>query len=365
MKPFTAIACSLAIALPWYIWVAFRTDGEFIKLFLLQENFARATSSMEGHSGGIFYYTIAILFGFFPWSIFAIPIGLAAYRRLKEGKNWSPGVVFSICWIGVFVIAFSLAKTKLPSYVTPCYPALAMLCGLFIYDFENNALLVPKFWIKTAYVILGLIGLGMMVSLPLVSDAILPGTGVLGLIGLIPLTGSVAALICHFRNRDDRASWATFVTAGAMCFALLSMAPSVVDDQQQFHKIATQIKQNESYVLGSYGKLEASWVCYADRPIVEIDHELFDEATVEKIPEREHRWMKKTRVSTASFLETYRKVLVIVPASRLEEFLSRGDREWQELERVPYFLKNEDLILLKSNIDVSIASENELEHQMR
>ena len=59
MRPLTALAASLAIALPWYVWVGLRTHGEWPKGFFLIHHLQRAMEPMEGHDGPIFYYLLA------------------------------------------------------------------------------------------------------------------------------------------------------------------------------------------------------------------------------------------------------------------------------------------------------------------
>ena len=60
MRPLTAIVVILAVAGPWYAWVGWRTGGEFLRVFFGEHNLGRATQAMEGHSGGLWYYPVAI-----------------------------------------------------------------------------------------------------------------------------------------------------------------------------------------------------------------------------------------------------------------------------------------------------------------
>src|SRR4051812_34744527 len=63
------------IVLPWYIAVAFRTNGEWLTRFLGTHNVGRFMQPMEHHRGLPIYYLVAILIGFFPGSVF-LPVGL-------------------------------------------------------------------------------------------------------------------------------------------------------------------------------------------------------------------------------------------------------------------------------------------------
>ena len=69
MRPFTLVLTVVAVAGPWYAMVGLRTDGRWLQSFFGTENLARFQTAMEGHSGSIVYYPVAVLIGFFPWSI--------------------------------------------------------------------------------------------------------------------------------------------------------------------------------------------------------------------------------------------------------------------------------------------------------
>ena len=65
--------------------------------------------------------------------------------------NRMPGLIdsawrslrFLACWAGLYVTFFTLAGTKLPSYVLPCYPALAVMTGKLVV-LEEAHLFVPE-----------------------------------------------------------------------------------------------------------------------------------------------------------------------------------------------------------------------------
>ena len=103
MRPLTAIMVILAVAGPWYAWVGWRTDGEFLRVFFWEHNLGRAAQPMEGHSGGLWYYPVAILVGFFPWSVFAVPVARTWRRESASGRlgrraTFSPSAGSGCTW---------------------------------------------------------------------------------------------------------------------------------------------------------------------------------------------------------------------------------------------------------------------------
>ena len=123
MRPLSAVAMMLVVAGPWYVWVGIETGGEWPAGFFGVHNFGRFINAMDNHRGPIFYYVIAIAAGFFPWSVLAWPTVVEMRKLVREGHPWRPGYVLVGSWVAVWVGFFSLAGTKLPSYIVPAYPA--------------------------------------------------------------------------------------------------------------------------------------------------------------------------------------------------------------------------------------------------
>ena len=89
MRLLTATMLALIIAGPWYVLVGQRTGGEFLRSFFLKENFGRAMTAMEGHSGGPLFYIITVLVGFFPcWSRESYRMSLQ-HQGLRVLSAWS------------------------------------------------------------------------------------------------------------------------------------------------------------------------------------------------------------------------------------------------------------------------------------
>jgi 4-amino-4-deoxy-L-arabinose transferase-like glycosyltransferase len=121
-----------AMAFPWYGLVLAANGWTFIEGFLVKHHLTRFTGVVSSHAGPVWFYLPVVLVGFFPWSGF-LPqalwrVGMEVRRGLARKPADRP-LVACVCWAaGVFVF-FSLAGTKLPSYLFPAFPALALLVG--------------------------------------------------------------------------------------------------------------------------------------------------------------------------------------------------------------------------------------------
>jgi 4-amino-4-deoxy-L-arabinose transferase-like glycosyltransferase len=275
MRPVTALAIAGAVALPWYIWVGYRTNGVFLEEFFFEHNVGRATRSMENHGGSLLFYPASILVGFFPWSIFTIPVLISVVRRIRRSDAWSPGYILAACWVLVYLGLFSLAATKLPSYITPCYPGLALLTGCFIHHWSSGRSVVAHWWPQLGLGILGLVGLGMIVVIPIACREFLPTENWLGVLGAIPLLGGSCALVLAWKTHRRAAATVVAVTSLAFVTSVFGLALPRVDRYQENHVLLDAIERSggESRV-GAFGVLEPTWVFYGRRPITELSPKL-------------------------------------------------------------------------------------------
>jgi 4-amino-4-deoxy-L-arabinose transferase-like glycosyltransferase len=271
MRPLTALAVVLVVAGPWYVWVGLRTDGAWLSGFFLEHNLARATESFEGHRGTLLYYPASSLAGFFPWSIVLIPAVVALVRRIRHGDSWSTGYVFAACWIGVYMALFSLAKTKLPSYITPGYPGLALVLGALVFHWRRGSAFAGPLWPRVGFGMLLAAGVALLIGLPIAARQFLPGEEWLGLIGLAPL---VAGGCGWWFSRARRPVWA--VRSLAACALLLMTlafgvaAVRVSRHQQIGQLLASAAQASERAKIAGHRAHEPSWVFYWGQPIPAI-----------------------------------------------------------------------------------------------
>lgn len=328
MRPLLAIGMVLLVAAPWYIAVGVKTDGAFLREFFLTHNLDRATSSMEGHRGGPWYYPLAMLLGFFPWSIFAIPLVLETTYRLRRNDPHHAGYLFAACWIGVWVGVFTLANTKLPSYVTPCYPALALLAGCFVHHLQKGSLLVHRYWLPASFATLGAAGVGFMIGIPLATKEFLPGEAWLGLLGIIPMTAAASAAVAWQFRKTNWPAPLVASAGGLFVVGILALGAIRADQHRHDQKmvVAWANPATQNGPIASYGVLEPSWVFYTHQIIPQLLGEPNELA---------HRWREHPNTCLITREQ-------LVPALG-KEFA--GDLEVVDSTRL--FLKKEQLVILR------------------
>jgi 4-amino-4-deoxy-L-arabinose transferase-like glycosyltransferase len=193
LRPVTALLVVAAIAGPWYSAVALRTDGDWLEGFLGRHNVGRFLSPMENHYGPLFYYIPAVLFGFFPWSTFLPQAVVRVARQVRQSVSWA-AYVFLACWAGVWVVFFSFSGTKLPSYVTPAYPALAVMTAAWVDGWLSEPAKINRWLLRQSVASLALAGLLLAALLPVAAHYTLPGEALLGVVGVPLVVGGLLAL---------------------------------------------------------------------------------------------------------------------------------------------------------------------------
>jgi 4-amino-4-deoxy-L-arabinose transferase-like glycosyltransferase len=107
----------IAIAVPWFVVVSVR-NPEFPKFFFIHEHFARYLTNEAERVEPWWFFLQFIALALLPW----IPIVWGAPRRPRNPVTW-----FLLLWCGVVVVFFSISHSKLPTYILPMMPALAVL----------------------------------------------------------------------------------------------------------------------------------------------------------------------------------------------------------------------------------------------
>jgi len=347
MRPLLALGVAGAIALPWYVAVGMQTDGQFLRGFFFEHNLSRATQAMEGHDGGPLFYPVAILIGCFPWSIFAVPVIWDTIARLRRRDADATALTFCLCWVGVFVGVFSLAQTKLPSYITPCYPAIGLLVGSYFDRWRRGVALGPAWLPRLGFAILAVVGIGMLIGLPLVAHWQLPGEEWLGVVGLVPLLAGAIGLLAERALRRPQAVWAMTGGAAAMLTLIFAVGADRVSEHQKNHLMLQSIfKVSSEPKLASFRTLEPTWVFYAHRPVKEFPR--FDAPIPQNLavshPMTPAEVAELGRLQAIEFLNSDPEAFLITTGRRLAELQPHLPPDVEVISDTPLFLKKDRLV---------------------
>ncbi|MEH2418782.1 ArnT family glycosyltransferase [Nostoc sp.] len=142
MRLFVGILIIIGLSVPWYVLVIWRNGWNYINSFFGYHNLERFTEVVNGHSAPWYFYFIVVLLGFAPYSVYlpASIVRLKFWQRshwLSQERFQQFGL-FAWFWFASIFMFFTIAVTKLPSYVLPLMPAAAILVALLWSDLLPN-----------------------------------------------------------------------------------------------------------------------------------------------------------------------------------------------------------------------------------
>jgi 4-amino-4-deoxy-L-arabinose transferase-like glycosyltransferase len=118
----------LLIAAPWFVAVSY-ANPEFPHFFFIHEHFERFTSDVHGRTKSNWYFFAVFAIGAIPW-LFSSLNGLIKppFSWRAEAGKFEASRLLWVYTIFVFFF-FSISHSKLPGYILPMFPALALLVG--------------------------------------------------------------------------------------------------------------------------------------------------------------------------------------------------------------------------------------------
>ncbi|HWV53155.1 glycosyltransferase family 39 protein [Pseudorhodoplanes sp.] len=122
LRPLIGIPILLLLVLPWLLAISARTGSTFFSDSIVGDALKKVYTSQEGHGALPGYFIVLFFLTFWPASLLA---GMAVPGVWRE--KWETPVKFLLAWLVPAWIVFELAITKLPHYVLPLYPAVAIL----------------------------------------------------------------------------------------------------------------------------------------------------------------------------------------------------------------------------------------------
>ena len=130
MRVLPGLAICLLVSVPWF-WLVFRENGfSFISVFFVNHHLARYVSDLHHHEQPVYFF-LPVLFGFlYPWSAwFPLLLPASLQSWIRNWRHWDRRTLFLACWALFPLLFFSLSTSKLPGYILPSMPPVALLLG--------------------------------------------------------------------------------------------------------------------------------------------------------------------------------------------------------------------------------------------
>lgn len=143
-RPAWGATLTFLIVAPWLIAIWRESQGAFFQQSLGNDFAAKLAGGQESHGALPGYNLVLSTIAFWPAILFLAPgIGLGI-TKAKE-----PMIRFLLAWAGSWWLICEAVPTKLPHYVLPAYPALAILTAFWVLMPKGDDQSLSPGWRKT------------------------------------------------------------------------------------------------------------------------------------------------------------------------------------------------------------------------
>lgn len=134
LEPARGLALAGAVAGIWYFWAAVKAP-DYMRDFLWIHNVERFVSGAPGHPRNFLYFAYILPLVFLPWSLWWPMAARPIFRALVQRNT---ALLFCAGWALSVIGFFSLSRSKLPTYILPSFPPLAVLTAAGLVAFFRD-----------------------------------------------------------------------------------------------------------------------------------------------------------------------------------------------------------------------------------
>ncbi len=215
LKPLPGLAIVAAIAAPWLIAIAIKTNGAFFAESVGHDMMGKVAGGQEGKGLPPGYYLGSFWVTFAPWSFLALLAVPWVWARRRVNA-----VRFCIAWILPSWLVFEAVPTKLLHYTLPVFPAIAALAAAALLDGFGRTHDHPRRALTAVSVALGCLGFGALtLAVAVIPDLVDKRIDPVAL-ALVPAVAGVFALFVRLiLQGHHRSGMLAGVAAAAILYA--------------------------------------------------------------------------------------------------------------------------------------------------
>ncbi len=243
----------LAMVLPWYIAVQ-RRNPQFFREFFIQHNLERYTTNLYQHHQPFYFYGVVLIIGMAPWTALAlramwdaVETSIAEWKARRHPQRYVGHVragdafpEFLVLWAAFPVVFFSFSGSKLPGYILPSIPPLAILTGDYLFRVRRRGL--PNWLLVTHAVMTGFLTFVLLLCPQyMVYARIVPRAWTFAWTAILGALSAAAVLVVVRLFGVQRLRAITLVPLAGCLFFLLGVNGSLLDLNYSARPLAREI----------------------------------------------------------------------------------------------------------------------------
>jgi 4-amino-4-deoxy-L-arabinose transferase-like glycosyltransferase len=243
----------LLMVLPWYVAVQ-RRNPTFVYEFFLQHNIERYTTNLYQHHQPFYFYALVLILGLMPWTALALralvdglQISMAEWKVRHKPKRYIGHVragdafpEFLVLWALFPIIFFSFSGSKLPGYILPSIPPIAILTGDYLFRIRREG--IPNWLLNSHAAATGFLTFVLLLCPQyMVYQRIIPAPRAFVWAAVLGILVAVAILVVVRRFGVERIRLATIIPLAGLLFFLLGMNGHLLDLNYSARPLAEEI----------------------------------------------------------------------------------------------------------------------------
>jgi 4-amino-4-deoxy-L-arabinose transferase-like glycosyltransferase len=245
----------LVMVLPWYIAVQ-RRNPTFFNEFFWQHNLERYTTNLYKHHQPFYYYLVVLILGMMPWTALglrALADGLqtsfaewkARFKPQRYVGHVRAGDAFPeflVLWTLFPILFFSFSGSKLPGYILPSLPPLAILTGDYLFRIRRKGL--PDWLLYLHAALTGVLTFVLILSPQyMVYQRLIPAPRIFVWATVLGIAAAVLVIVVTRRYGVKRVRLATLVPMILLLYFLLGRNGKLLDLNYSARPLAREIQQ--------------------------------------------------------------------------------------------------------------------------
>jgi 4-amino-4-deoxy-L-arabinose transferase-like glycosyltransferase len=322
LRPFfspVALATFVLVTAPWFVVVAIEHPGLW-NFYFRHELVARVSGNALNRRQPFYYFAEILLVGLLPWAIWLPALARKQGPRLDRVAMAVPDVDrLLLCWALVPFVVLSIVRSKLPPYILPLLPALALWTGALLDVRLRQPARPSRLKLIVFAVLAATVAVAGVVHYLREGDQWYPATLLpVGLCFAVTVASLIAAAL-SFRGRSRAATFvALLVFALFLNLTAIHYLPNT-KDRYRYHNLALQLADRlaPDDVVVNYRQYLRGLPFYLRRPVTIADCSQLPHP-LDASPDLDGRDLQSPEALQA-LLASDRRVWVVVQAKNVDD----------------------------------------------